>query len=297
MNVLVTGSSGMIGSAVVGFLGGRGCQVRRLVRSAPAGSDLLWDPQGGQIDLAGLGVVDAVVHLAGENIAGGRWTRARMARIADSRARGTRVLATALAELPLKPKVLMSASAVGYYGDRGDRLLAEAEPAGEGFLAGVVREWEAATAPAAEAGIRVVCLRLGVVLSSVGGALRRMLRPFRWCLGGVIGSGRQYWSWVTLDDAVRIVLHAIEHDSIAGAVNAVSPNPVTNREFTRTLGRVLRRPTVMRMPAFVARLAFGKMANALLLASARVVPKALTETGYAFQHPQLEGALRSILAR
>lgn len=297
MNVLVTGSSGMIGSALVGFLAERGHAVRRLVRSAPGKSDSLWDPRAGQIDTAGLGEMDAVVHLAGENIAGGRWTRARMARIAESRAKGTRALATALADLPRKPRVLVSASAVGYYGDRGDQRLEESDAAGEGFLAGVVRDWEAATAPAGEAGIRVVCLRFGVVLSRAGGALRRMLRPFRWCLGGVIGSGRQYWSWVTLDDAVRIVLHGMEHDSIAGPVNAVSPNPVTNREFTRTLGRVLRRPTVMRMPAFAARLAFGKMANDLLLASTRVVPNVLTETGYSFQYPQLEGALRSILGR
>ena len=287
----------MIGSALVGFLTGRGDDVCRLVRSDPQGSDLLWDPRRGRIDLAGAGDIDAVVHLAGENIASGRWTKARKARIAASRIEGGSLLAGALAGLPQCPELLVSASAVGYYGHQGDLVVDETRPRGQGFLAEVAGDWEAAASPAAEAGVRVVFLRLGMVLSDTGGALGRMVGPFRWCMGGVLGSGRQYISWVSLDDVVRIIGKIIDDSDISGPVNAVSPEAVTNREFTRTLGRVLRRPTLARMPAFAARILFGQMADELLLRGVRVEPKVLTEAGYQFRHPLLEEALRDILHR
>ncbi len=297
MDILVTGSTGMIGSALMAPLTGAGHRVVRLLRAGRAGAEPTWDPARGRIDLTGAGPLDAAIHLAGENVAGGRWTAARKARIADSRLDGTRLLATALAERPRKPQVLISASAIGYYGDRGEELLPETAAPGEGFLAELTRDWEAATAPAAAAGIRVVCLRFGMVLGAGGGALRRMRRPFRWCLGGVIGSGRQYVSWVALDEVPRIVLHALSDGGLAGAVNVVTPNAVTNRQFTKTLGRVLHRPTLAHMPGWAARALFGEMAKPLLLASARAVPAVLTERGYAFEHPDLEGALRHIMGR
>ena len=295
MRVLVTGATGMIGSALAAYLTGREYEVVRLMRSGQCGTDCVWDPLQGRIELGGTGAIDAAVHLAGENIASGRWTAARKARIAGGGIRGTRLLAEALAELPVRPKVLISASAVGCYGDRGDQLLAESAGRGEGFLSRVVRDWEAATAPASDAGIRVVHLRLGMVLSAAGGALKKMLPAFRWCLGGVIGSGRQYVSWVSLDDVVRVVRYLLEAPAICGAVNAVAPEAVTNRELTMTLSRVLRRPAFAHMPAFVARLLFGQMADELLLSSTRAVPKALTDAGYCFQHRLLDGALRHIL--
>ena len=297
MKVLITGSSGMIGSALVGFLAGRGCDVCRLVRSQPTGSDLLWDPRRGRIELETAGPIDAVIHLAGENIASGRWTKARKARIAASRVEGTDLLAGALAGLTRRPELLISTSAVGYYGHQGDRIVDETHPRGCGFLADLAGDWEAATGPASEAGIRVVFLRLGMVLSGSGGALGRMLGPFRWCAGGVIGSGRQYISWVSLDDVLGIVAKVIDDPDICGPVNAVAPQAVTNREFTKTLGRVLHRPTFARMPAFAAKLLFGQMADELLLRGVRVAPSVLVEAGYQFKHPQLECALCDILDR
>ena len=297
MKVLVTGSSGMVGSALVGFLTRRGYDVCRLVRSGPQGSDLLWDPRCRRIELDSADPIDAIVHLAGENIASGRWTKARKARISASRIEGTDLIAGALARLSRRPKLLISASAVGYYGHQGDKVIDETHPRGQGFLADVVGDWEAAASPAAEAGIRVVFLRLGTVLSNSGGALGRMLGPFRWCAGGVIGSGRQYISWVSLDDVLGIVGKIIDDSDISGPVNAVAPQAVTNREFTKTLGRVLHRPTLARMPAFAARLLFGQMADELLLRGVRAAPSVLVEAGYQFQHPRLEGALRDILHR
>ena len=287
----------MIGSALVGFLSGRGCDVCRLVRSQPTGSDLLWDPRRGRIELETAGPIDVVVHLAGENIASGRWTKARKARIADSRVEGTDLLVGALARLTRRPKLLISASAAGYYGHRGDQIVDETHLRGQGFLAEVVGDWEAAAAPAVEAGMRVVFLRLGMVLSGSGGALGRMLGPFRWCAGGVIGSGRQYISWVALDDVLGIVGKIVDDPDICGPVNAVAPQAVTNREFTKTLGRVLHRPTLARMPAFAARLLFGQMADELLLRGVRAAPKVLEKAGYEFRYPQLEGALRDVLYR
>ena len=299
MRVAVSGSTGLVGSEVVASLSAAGHEVVRLVRRAPAPGEkaVRWDPEKGEIDAAGLEGLDAVVHLAGENIASGRWNAARKAAIRDSRVNGTRLLCDALAGLARPPKTLVCASAIGYYGDRGEELLTEESPPGTGFLAEVCREWEAASEPAARKGIRVVALRIGVVLSPKGGALSRMLPPFRAGLGGVIGSGRQYVSWVALDDLVGIVLHALQSGELRGPVNAVAPLPVTNRELTEALGKVLSRPTLLPVPAFALRLAVGEMADALLLASARVVPRRLEETGYRFRFPELPAALRHLLGK
>jgi uncharacterized protein len=298
MNILVTGASGLIGSALVSFLTSTGYGVTRLVRSqAPPGERAArWDPQAGTIDTGAFEGVDAVVHLAGENIAA-RWTAEKKAKIRDSRVNGTRVLSQALAGLAAPPKVLVSASALGYYGDRGDAMLTEDSPPGTGFLAEVCRAWEAATEPVRQKGIRVVPLRFGVVLSAAGGALAKMLAPFRLGLGGVLGSGRQYISWIALDDAVGAIHHAIVTDALHGPTNAVAPQPITNQEFTKTLGKVLGRPTVLPLPALAARLMFGEMADALLLASARIQPAKLLATGYSFRYPELEGALRHLLQK
>jgi hypothetical protein len=237
------------------------------------------------------------VHLAGENIAAGRWTVEKKARIRDSRVKGTKTLCEALAQLSQPPKVLVSASAIGYYGDRGAELLWENSALGTGFLAEVCQAWEEATRPAMEKGIRVVLLRIGVVLSPAGGALAKMLLPFKLGLGGIIGSGKQYMSWIALDDVVGTIDHVLITDTLQGPVNAVAPHPVTNSEFTKTLRRVLRRPTLFPMPAFAARLAFGEMADELLLASTRVEPKRLIATEYRFRYPELEDALRHLLGR
>ncbi len=298
MKVLVSGSSGLIGSALLPFLTARDHTVHRLVRSArPSQVDVAWDPSAARIDATRLSGIDAAVHLAGESIAGGRWTAQRKARIRDSRVEGTRLLAEALGQSPQPPKVLVCASAVGFYGDRGSEQVDEESASGEGFLAEVCREWEAAAAPAAARGIRVVHLRIGVVLSAAGGALATMLTPFRLGLGGVVGSGDQYMSWIALDDVVGAIYHALITQALSGPVNAVAPTPVTNREFTKTLGRVLSRPTLLPIPAFAARLAFGEMADELLLSSTRVAPTKLQATGYRFRFPELEGALRHLLGK
>jgi uncharacterized protein (TIGR01777 family) len=298
MYILVTGASGLIGSALVSSLTAAGHDVIRLVRSQPKPGEKAahWDPMAGSIDVSGLQGVEAVVHLAGENIAE-RWTAAKKARIRDSRVKGTQVLCEALTALTPLPKVLVSASAVGYYGDRGAEVLTEDSPAGAGFLAEVCRAWEAATEPAQQGGIRVVRSRFGVVLSAAGGALAKMLPPFRMGLGGVLGSGRQYMSWIALDDAVAAIHHAIVTDGLQGPTNAVAPHAVTNQEFTKILGKVLGRPTVLPMPAFAARLMFGEMADELLLASTRVQPAKLQASAYTFRYPELERALRHVLER
>lgn len=302
MLVAVTGSTGLVGGALAPRLAAGGHRVVRLVRSTttallPGERAVSWDPDAGAIDSTGLVGVDAVVHLAGESIASGRWTEARKRRIRASRVGSTRLLAEALARLARPPRVLVAASATGYYGDRGDLVLREDSAPGSGFLAGVCREWEAAAEPAARRGIRVVHLRIGLVLSRDGGALAALLTPFRLGAGGPVGSGAQWWSWITLDDLLGAILHALATEPLAGPVNAVAPNPVTNREFAKTLGRVLRRPALLPLPAFAARLVLGEMAGALLLASARVVPARLQATGYAFREPALEGALRRELGR
>ncbi|HYY41835.1 MAG TPA: TIGR01777 family oxidoreductase, partial [Pyrinomonadaceae bacterium] len=238
---------------------------------------------------------DAAVHLAGEPIAAGRWTDAKKQRIRESRTLSTRLLAETLARLQTQPRVLVCASAIGYYGDRGAEVLTEASAPGQDFLSDVCREWEAAAEPARAAGLRTVHLRFGVVLSKEGGALAQMLTPFQLGIGGQIGNGRHYMSWLALDDAVGMIEYALADEKLAGAVNAVAPQPVTNSEFAKTLGRVLGRPTLLPMPAFALRLALGEMAKALLLSSARVEPARLQAAGYQFKYPQLEGALRHVL--
>ncbi|MEW6364957.1 MAG: TIGR01777 family oxidoreductase [Acidobacteriota bacterium] len=295
MRVLVSGASGLIGPATINYLQAAGHDVVRLVRTTSSDTGVRWDPAAGKIDRAALHGIGAVIHLAGESIAEGRWTRRKKARIRDSRVRGTRLLCEALARLLDRPAVLVSASAMGYYGDRGDEVLREESPPGSGFLADVCREWEAAADPAREAGIRVVHLRSGLVLSALGGALARMITPFKLGVGGTIGDGRQYMSWVSLDDLVGVIRHALENEGLEGPVNAVAPNPVTNAEFTRALGKALSRPTVFRMPARIARLALGEMAEDLLLASARLVPARLLACGFTFRHPDIESALRHVL--
>jgi len=297
MHIAVSGSSGMVGSALISSLTREGHRVTRLVRKAAAGDEVAWDILQGVKDLSHLEGMDAVVHLAGENIAAGRWTAARKEEIRRSRVEGTHRLCESLARLSRRPEVLVSASAVGFYGNRGDEILKEDSTSGSDFLAQVCREWEAATDPASRAGIRVVCPRFGVILSPAGGALKKMLLPFKMGAGGRIGSGTQFMSWIAIDDVVGAIHHAIVTESLQGPVNGVAPTPVRNAEFTRTLARVLSRPAIAPMPAFAARLAFGEMADALLLASQRVLPTRLQATGYRFRHPELEGALRHLLGR
>ncbi|TWT85484.1 Epimerase family protein [Posidoniimonas polymericola] len=295
--IAVSGATGLVGAALCQSLEQQGVEVRRLVRSRPAAdsADIYWKPADGEIDRDKLAGVQAVVHLAGEPIASGRWSPAKKQAIAASRIEGTRLLATTLAGLEPRPGVLVSASAVGFYGDRGSHPVDENSPPGRGFLAETCVAWESETRPAWEAGIRVVQTRTGVVLSPKGGALAMMLTPFKLGLGGVLGDGRQYMSWITLADMVAAIEHCLANEGVAGAVNAVSPHPVTNREFTKTLGRVLGRPTVMRVPAFALRAAVGEMADEALLAGAAVQPTRLLETGYRFQDPALDPALRRVL--
>ncbi|HEX6812217.1 MAG TPA: TIGR01777 family oxidoreductase [Planctomycetota bacterium] len=295
--IAITGASGFIGSAAVRHFERAGHEVIRLVRggnSAPGTA--LWDPATGEIGRSGSGSMDVVVHLAGENIATKRWSSARKRAIADSRIPATERLCRRLAALDPKPRVLVSASAVGIYGDRGDELLDESSAPGTGFLAEVTKDWEAATRPASDAGIRVVNLRLGVVLDPSGGALRAMLLPFRLGLGGRLGHGRQWFSWISLEDLVRVIGFAIEREALAGPVLAVAPEPVTNRVLTTTLGRALRRPTVLPVPAFALRLALGGMANELL-ASVRCRPARLLAAGFPFAHAQLASCLQEQLSK
>ena len=298
MRIAVSGASGLIGSALVPLLTTAGHQVRRLVRSEPKGPDeVRWNPAAGSLDPAALEGCDAVIHLAGESIASHRWTAAQKQKILASRVDSTKLLAAALAKMPQPPRICLAASAIGYYGSRGDERLDESSAAGDDFLADVVRQWEAALRPAADAGLRVVSTRFGVVLSPAGGALKTMLTPFRLGLGGRVGSGRQWMSWIALDDAVGAIYHTLSNDSLAGPVNLVTPNPVTNLEFTKTLGRVLGRPTIFPLPAPAARLALGEMADALLLSSTRVYPARLLTSGYAFRFGELEPALRHLLGK
>ena len=295
LHVAVTGSSGLLGSTLVPLLTTGGHRVTRVVRREPRAGEIAWDPLGDSFDASGLEGVDAVVHLAGESIAAGRWNESRKRRIRDSRVRGTKTLCEGLARLQSPPRVLVSASAVGYYGDRAAATLEENSNAGSGFLADVVQAWEHATAPAAAAGIRVACARFGMILSPQGGALAKMLPPFQCGAGGRVGSGDQYWSWVEVNDAAAILLHAIMTDSLTGPVNAVTPEATTNAEFTSILARVLSRPGILPVPASAARLVFGELADELLLASTRVWPGKLVAAGYEFRHPILEDAIRYML--
>lgn len=298
MRVLVTGSHGLIGTALTERLEAEGHQVTRLVRGEAGPGRVAWDPAGGTIDSAGLEGHDAVVHLAGEGIGDHRWTDAHKARILDSRRTGTTLLAEALAGLSARPSVLVSGSAVGYYGDRGDEELTEQSGPGSGFLADVVRAWEDSTAAASEAGIRVVHLRTGLVMSAKGGALAETLPIFKAGLGGRLGSGRQWWSWISIDDEVGAIVHALTNSPVVGPVNLTGPAPVTNAEFTKTLGRVLGRPAALVVPKAALAIRFGReMTEEMLLASQRALPVRLTETGYPFTHRTLEAALRAVLHR
>ena len=296
LRFVVSGASGLVGSALSATLVGRGHRVERLVRRPPASGapEIAWDPAKGTIDRDALEGADAVVHLAGESVAAS-WTARRKRAIRESRVAGTGLLASTLADLRRPPRVLVSASAVGYYGDRGEKTVTEDSPPGTGFLAETARAWEAAAEPALEAGIRLVHPRIGMVLSARGGALAKMLTPFRLGLGGVVGTGRQQMSWIALDDLVAVLEHLALTDELSGPVNAVAPHPVTNREFTATLGRVLGRPTLMPLPGFMVRLLFGEMGQALLLDGARVLPSRLEASGFRFRYPRLEEALRAEL--
>ena len=298
MKILISGSHGLVGQALFASLVEDGHDVVRLVRRQHhVGSpEVEWDPKHGVIDSAHLEGFDAVVHLAGENIADSRWSTEKKRRIRESRVQGTEILSQALTRLSHPPKVFLSASAIGYYGDRGSEILDETSRPGSDFLSNVCVQWEQATDPAAKAGIRTVKMRFGIILSSRGGALAKMLTPFRMGIGGRIGNGRQWMSWIALDDVVGAIKHSIGDVSLAGPVNFVAPNPVTNADFTRQLGRTLSRPTLFPVPEFGARLAFGEMADALLLSSQRVTPSRLNEAGYRFLELELSGALRRVLS-
>jgi uncharacterized protein (TIGR01777 family) len=296
--IIVTGATGLVGARLVDTVKESGARVIRGVRRpARDAGEFYWNADAGEVESGKLEGADAVVHLAGENIAGRRWTAAFKQKVLDSRVKGTRLIAEAIAHAASKPRTFISASAIGYYGDRGDELLTESSSSGNDFLADVCRQWEAAAEPARRAGVRVVNARIGVVLSREGGALGKMLTPFKFGAGGVIGSGRQYISWIAIDDLANALAFILANQSITGPVNLVAPNPATNAEFTVALGRVLKRPTVLPMPAALARLLFGEMADATVLSSTRVAPDVLTRAGFRFQYPALEPALRHLLAR
>jgi len=297
MRIIVGGASGLIGTSLVTQLRASGHDVRRLVRGVAQGGDVSWDPLAGKLDAQSLNGCDALVHLSGEGVASGRWTEAKKRAIRDSRVISTRLLASAITSIERPPKVWLCASAIGWYGSRGDTILDEDSGPGDGFLAGVCKEWEESTVPARDAGVRVVNLRFGVVMSADGGAFRQMMTAFKAGGGGVIGDGKQYISWIAIDDAVNGVLHALDNPFLSGPVNISGPKPVTNRTLTKVLGQVLRRPTIFPMPAFMARLAFGEMADEMFLASARVRPKRLEESGFVFAQPDLEAAVRHLFQK
>jgi uncharacterized protein (TIGR01777 family) len=296
MKIAIAGASGLVGKALIPKLESDGAEIIRLVRNTARANEIEWHPNQAEIEPGKLDRFDVVINLAGENVSEGRWTDEKKRRIHDSRVNGTHLLSEAIAKTPNKPQVFLCASATGIYGDRDDETLDEQSESGGGFLAGVCREWEIATEPASKAGVRVVNLRFGPILSREGGMMEKMLTPFKMGLGGKIGSGKQFISWVAIDDAVNAMLLALKDNSIRGPLNIVSPNPVTNEEFTRRLGEALSRPTVMAMPAFAARLAFGEMADEMLLTSQRVVPKTLNAAGFQFQYPKLVEALRSYIS-
>jgi uncharacterized protein (TIGR01777 family) len=303
MKVIITGSGGLVGRALVRSLLADGHSVTRLVRGGaqqfrtPGSAAVEWNPESGTVDAKDLEGHDAAVHLAGEPVAEGRWDDEKKRRILDSRVKGTRLLAETLAGLNEKPRVLVSASATGFYGDRGAEVMREESASGEGFLSEVCREWEKATLAASQAGIRVVHPRIGFVLSGEGGGLPRMLTPFKMGVGGKVGNGRQYVSWITLEDLVRVIRRAIEDETLRGPVNAVAPGAVTNEEFTKALGRVLGRPTILPVPVFALRLAFGEVADAVMLSSTRVEPARLKEAGFDFKDSEIESALRHVIKK
>jgi uncharacterized protein (TIGR01777 family) len=296
MKILISGSHGLVGKALISELTKEGHEIVSLVRHKSEGaSEIEWHPNQGSIDSERVSGFDVVVHLAGESIASGRWTDEKKRKIRDSRVNGTTLLSEALAQSSKPPTALISASAIGYYGNRGDELLNEKNRPGNDFLAEVCVAWERATGEAEARGIRTVHARFGIILDKDGGALAKMLTPFRMGVAGRIGDGKQWMSWIALADVINGLKFVIENNSITGAVNFVAPNPVTNGEFTRTLGDALSRPTLFPMPSFAARLAFGEMADALLLSSAKVEPKRLSDSGYRFEYERLQPTLESIL--
>lgn len=299
MKILISGSHGLVGSALIELLTRNGHEIVRLVRHEPksGAAEVSWNPEKGIIDNERLEGFEAVVHLAGENIAEGRWTSEKKRAILESRVKGTTLLSETLATLKTPPAVLLSATAIGYYGNRGDELLTETSAPGNDFLAHVCQQWENATKPASEKGIRTVLTRFGIILDAKGGALAKMLTPFQMGVGGRIGNGKQWMSWIALDDVVGGISFMLRDHFVNGPVNFVAPHPVMNAEFTKTLGSVLSRPTFIPVPAFGVRLAFGEMADALLLSSQRVVPEVLQARGFAFAWPRLELTLKHLLHR
>lgn len=291
--IAVSGASGLVGTRLCSVLRDSGHTVVPISRRTSESNAILWDPARGFLNPERLGAVDAIVHLAGENIAGARWNSDVKKRIRDSRVAGTKSIVDSLKSLPKRPATLVCASAIGFYGNRGDEVLDETSAPGSGFLAEVCRDWEQAAMSATDLGMRVVCGRIGVVLSGKGGALQKMLLPFKMGAGGIVGNGRQYWSWIGLSDLARALAFCVETPGISGTVNLVSPHTVTNFDFTKTLGAVLRRPTLFPLPAFMARIVLGEMANELLLASSRVTPAVLRKAGFAFQEADLHTCLRN----
>lgn len=298
MRVLITGASGLVGAATAGALCADDHEVGRFVRPGKSCStrDVRWDPASGFVDIDAMEAVGAIVHLAGAGIADTRWTQDRKKILRESRVNSTRILVDAIAKLRQRPRVLVAASAVGYYGDRADEVLTESSKSGDGFLATLARDWEAEAQRAESLGVRVVLLRFGMVLSASGGALPRILRPFKLGLGGWLGSGKQWISWIALQDAVAVIRAVLADERFSGPVNLVSPNPLRNAQFTSTLAHVLHRPAIFPVPAFALRIALGEMSDELLLASQRAEPRKLTAQGCAFRFPDLDAALHSLFA-
>lgn len=295
LTIAITGSHGLVGSHLIKHLEARGHCIKRIVRSAPKDdSQIRWSPTANEIEADKLMDVDVVINLAGEPVVG-RWNAKKKQRIRDSRVMGTRLIAQTLAALPQRPKLLINASGIGYFGSRGDEVLTEAASLGQGFLADVCKQWEAATEPAIAAGVRVAMMRFGMILSPKGGALAAMLPAFKLGIAGRLSTGKQWMSWITLDDVIAAIEYVITHHDVQGPVNTVSPTPVTNQQFTQTLARVLHRPAILPVPAFALRLIFGELADEALLASGRAIPDKLTHAGFTFADPNLEPALRRLL--
>ncbi len=293
MKVLITGASGLVGTELQKSFTQKGYEMLLASRKEPTDErHIQWSIEEGFSEPAKLEGIDAVVHLAGENVSGFRWTDEKKKAIRDSRVLGTRNVVDAISKLKNKPKVFVASSAIGFYGERGDEEVTESSAAGDNFLAGVCKEWEAESRRAEDAGIRTVLLRTGIVLSKDGGALGTMLLPFKLGVGGVVGSGKQWMSWISMDDEIAVINYVIENENIRGAVNSASPHPVTNHEFTKTLGEVLYRPTFLPLPEFAVSMVFGEMGDALLLASTKVMPKRLEDAGFEFKYPDLKTAIQ-----